>query len=100
MGIRIGPNPPQFPPPTRDDEPDKVERTARTGDDAGRAGRSSEAPAGQASDPGSAARVDISDQGRALAAQQAEPEPSQSQAANQLPPPDREQDERDRPTGL
>jgi hypothetical protein len=88
MGIRIGPNPPQFPPPNRDDEPDEVERAARIRDNRGGAERLSEAPAAQVSDPGPAARVEISDQGRALAAQQAELEPSQSQAANQLPPPD------------
>ena len=99
MGIRIGPNPPQFTPPERDEEPDEVERTSRTGNDDG-AARSREAPRAQVSDPGPAARVDISDQGRALAAEQAQSEPGPSQAANQLPPPDQAQDERDRPTGL
>jgi hypothetical protein len=100
MGIRIGPNPPQFTPPERDEDPDEVERTSRTGNNDRGAERSREAPRAQVSDPGPAARVDISDQGRALAAQQAEPEPSRSQAPNQLPPPDPAEDEPERPTGL
>ena len=114
MGIRLGPNPPQFtPPPNRDEEPDEVERTNQVGDSQDDDGQVSEATRNQPSDPGPAARAEISAEGRALATQQAEApqaiaaaaEPAQLQRPEEPPAeppvePPVPEEEPNQPTGL
>ena len=87
MVIRIGPNPPSFTPPERGDKAARLKPTTRTNDSDSDGAGSLRGAARQSFDPGPAVRVDISDQGRALAAQLARTESNPSQAAKQLPSP-------------
>ncbi len=109
MGITLGPNPPQFtPPPNREEEPDEVERTNQVGESRDDDGQVSEATRNQPTDPGPAARAEISAEGRALAAQQAdEPqaiaaaaEPAQLQPPEEPAEPPVPEEEPNQPTGL
>ena len=88
MGLRIGPNPPQFNPAERDKKSEGVESPAatRAGDTAD--GRRLSLVDPGVLDPGPAVLVDISEQGRALAAQQLELEGNLFRSANRLPSPE------------